>query len=372
MQPQLFPPLPLEGPPLAVGRYLVRLQDQFGEIQALSNASQATRESLTPLINFVGRGKQTQPISADTVRNRVNRIGRAVGPRVRYLDTLRVSASATAIRSGAPVPLLEAIFDRARRTEMRFIPVLSAGDTSARHRHVVSDAVAEDGRGLGLRYRLRTVMPSPGQTASTLLLNELDPLSIRAAEVDLLLDLEYLDADSEFDVPALASSIDAMASVAPWRGLAVLGTSIPSSLGCVEQGTLGRIPRREWDIWLKLATSGLRHQPCFGDYAIQHPRPPSSGGMGMRANIRYTTSSDTLVARGHGPFMEEGKAQYRELCNWLASHRDFSGADYTWGDGIIDACAQGACEPGAQPLWRGVGTSHHLRFVTEQLRLRAA
>lgn len=90
----------------------------------------------------------------------------------------------------------------------------------------------------------------------------------------------------------------------------------------------------------------------------------------MRANIRYTTNGSTLVARGRGSVIQEGNDQYRLLCQHLVAHRDFAGAHYSWGDATINGCAQGDIEPGAQEMWRGAGTSHHLQFVTDQLRQR--
>jgi hypothetical protein len=142
-------------------------------------------------------------------------------------------------------------------------------------------------------------------------------------------------------------------------------------VSCIDEGTLGSLPRREWSLWLQLAQFDLPRMPSFGDYGIQHPRPPQAdGGPGMRANIRYTADADTLVVRGHGPVVQEGNAQYRHLCQQLVERAEFAGSDYSWGDEVIEACARGTVAPGAQNVWRGAGTSHHLQLVTEQLRQR--
>lgn len=87
----------------------------------------------------------------------------------------------------------------------------------------------------------------------------------------------------------------------------------------------------------------------------------------MRANIRYTSDNVTLVARGRGAVVQEGREQYRELCRMLVDRPEFVGSAYSWGDEQIAACASGAIEPGWQNLWRGAGSSHHLRLVTEQV-----
>ena len=107
-------------------------------------------------------------------------------------------------------------------------------------------------------------------------------------------------------------------TVGAWRSLVLIGTSIPTMMSEVTQGTVGSIPRREWELWSKLRERELGRMPAFGDYAVQHPDPPlDGGGPGMRANIRYTVAEQTLVARGMGPFTQEGKEQYQDLCAWL-------------------------------------------------------
>jgi hypothetical protein len=237
---------------------------------------------------------------------------------------------------------------------------------------MVSDAVLEDGQGAALRYRfLRSAVPA-GKTRAEILIDLLTRLTVDVSRSDLLLDLEYLDPDDILDAQAIARSIAEMEAVGPWRSVVILGSTIPKMLTCIEEGTVGSLERREWNLWTELGRCSLSRLPAFGDYVVQHPRPPSGGGPGMRANIRYTTAAATLVARGEGSVLEEGSEQYRDLCKQLVSRTEYSGQAYSWGDGVIYDCATGAIEPGSQSLWRGAGTSHHLRFVTDQIRRRRA
>jgi hypothetical protein len=92
----------------------------------------------------------------------------------------------------------------------------------------------------------------------------------------------------------------------------------------------------------------------------------------MRANIRYTAGTTCLIARGEGPVIQEGKGQYRELCEELISLDAFEGAKFSWGDEVIERCAGGTLPPGAQAMWRAAGTSHHLEVVTRQLKQEQA
>ena len=138
----------------------------------------------------------------------------------------------------------------------------------------------------------------------------------------------------------------------------------------VKEGTVGRLPRREWALWKELRRGGIDRDVVYGDYAVQHPDPPMEGessGPGMRANIRYTLDEETLVPRGRGPLITEGAQQYRELCAAIVNDPGFAGESYTWGDKVIADCARGLGSAGSQNTWRGAGTSHHLRLAVDQV-----
>ena len=117
---------------------------------------------------------------------------------------------------------------------------------------------------------------------------------------DLLIDLGFLSEDVEVHAEDVAQSANELVAVGDWRSVVLLGTSMPSTLGggVVQEGTIGRLPRREWELWSALRASGMARLPTFGDYAVQHPDPPLEGdpsGPGQRANIRYTTNEVTLI-----------------------------------------------------------------------------
>jgi hypothetical protein len=163
--------------------------------------------------------------------------------------------------------------------------------------------------------------------------------------------------------------VDELAQVGNWRSVILSATTIPSMLGgFIAIGTVGSIPRREWTMWRELEDHGVTRMPTFGDYAIQHPFPPSEGGgPGMRANIRYTVEDQVVIARGLNPVNQVGNAEYPRLCQQLSALPEFLGAGYSWGDRVIEACGRGVIRPGPQNLWRGAGTSHHMQFVRDQL-----
>lgn len=369
MQISLIPSDPPASLPSDSDRYVVALQNRAGERDALRNASKEAWAQMTPLIHFVGpKGKQR--LRRATVAAWVRNVAEAVGAHPIYIDVVRLDPVARVETSAGSAPMLDVIYAAARRRGLCFIPVAWVGASSAQHLRCVASAAAADGRGLALRYRVNTTLLPAGITHGQYLGRLAERLRVGPALADVFIDLEYMDPDEEVTAEDLASLITELGEAGPWRSVVLLGTSMPRMMGCVREGTVDRLPRREWAVWRELAqTTGLPRIPAYGDYAVQHPHPPhDGGGPGMRANVRYTTVASTLVARGRGPVVQEGSEQYRHLCQQIAESDEFCGRHYSWGDRVIDDVALGRCPPGAQRMWRGAGTSHHLEFVTDRLR----
>lgn len=365
MQIPLIKPAPIMPLPVDSGHYVAALQNKKGELDALRHVSPETWKRMTPLLHFVGPKGRTEPLNATTVRGWVARVAGAVGSHPIYLDVMRPGPAFPVETASGTAPLLEVLYAAARKRGLPFVPVAHAGGRGA-HLRLVAQAAAHDGHGAALRYAIRDIALPDGTTPRTYLGGLLTTLGVEVEDADLLVDLGYIDPDVELD---MASALQELVDIGSWRSVVVLGTSIPSMMGCIAEGTVGSLARREWELWRDLSQRGLSRLPAFGDYAVQHPRPPEeSGGPGMRANIRYTTNDVTLIARGHGPVIQEGAEQYRLLCEQLVRRTEFAGADYSWGDDVISDCADGVHAPGSQSLWRGVGTSHHIQVVTDQLR----
>ncbi|MGH2682730.1 MAG: beta family protein [Actinomycetota bacterium] len=354
------------------GHYVAAVQNKSGELDALRNASAETWSRLTPLVQIVGPKKRPEAHKRDTVAGWVKRISQAVGHRPCFLDVLRLRPGHPTTTSGGAEPILSVIHAAARKRGMVFVPVLPIGRSDGRdYVRLAGEAVACDGRGAALRYPIRRFALEPGETHATVLAEALRDLGIDVTRADALVDLGYLSGDEELHLEDVDEALKEVTAVGPWRSLVLLGTSMPSMLGgTVGEGTIGELPRREWELWSALQQDTSRRMPTYGDYVVQHPDPPrdeDGGGPGMRANIRYTITSTTLVARARGPLIQEGREQYRDLCQQLVARPEFSGPDFSWGDSVIAACASGESEPGSQNQWRGAGSSHHFRVVTQAL-----
>ena len=358
-----FPP----ATPLRLCGYVPVLQDKRGELDALRYLA-ATRaevvDALTPVVRIVGpkRGHLTR----DALKGRVRRIQGAVGSRPMYLDFVRADPVHAVELRGQPLTLAEAAYHYARLYELAAIPVVGT-DGPAALLEAAGDAAAADSRGVAIRHAMLGVTSPSGASTTTLVSRALEGCGIPADEVDLWLDLGYIGEDVEVSATRIARLIGRLERLGPWRRIMLTGSSMPSALSCVPEGTDRLLPRREWELWQQLPAES-RARLDFGDYAIQHPSPPADGGASMRANIRYTLDDGHFIVRGRGPLRVEGYEQYVGLCARLTTSRHFAGGDYSWGDEVIESCAEQEVDPGAQNMWRAVGTAHHLRVVTEQLR----
>lgn len=361
--------------PTNAGHYVAVLQSRPGEREALSHVSAATWKRLTPLVEVVGPRTPTPILTSARVKGWIKTLWKALGKHPFYLDVLRLKPAHPVETKSGTAPVLECMYEEARRRAMRFVPVVHVGQSSAASARLVADAALLDGHGVGLRYRCRKVMPSAGKTRADLLRAQLADVGVAVEDADLLFDFEFLDVDHGVAAYDVASLIREVYTVGHWRSIVLIATSIPKMLGGpngVKEGTTGTIERREWRLWSEVAQCDLPRIPAFGDYAIQNPEPPQDDikSNTMRANVRYTAARHTIVARGRGPVTQEGNAQYHDLCKQIGARAEFSGPSYSWGDSVIIECAQGVRDPGAQGMWRGAGTSHHLQFVTDQVRAR--
>jgi hypothetical protein len=292
-----------------------------------------------------------------------------VGSRPVYLDFARADPGHAVELRSQPLTLAEASYHYARHYELASIPVVASGGPTTLL-DVAGEAAATDGRGLAIRHTMLGVTSSSGASSTTLVSRALEGCGLPADEVDLWLDLGYIGEDVEVSAARITRMVGRLERLGSWRRIVLTGSSMPAALSCVPEGTDRLLPRREWDLWQQLPPE-LRARLDFGDYAVQHPSPPADGGASMRANVRYTVEDGHYIVRGRGPLRVEGYEQYVALCARLKTSGYFAGADYSWGDEIIESCAEHDIDPGAQNMWRAVGTAHHLRVVTQQLRASA-
>lgn len=346
--------------------YVPVLQDHAGERGALAGLRATAPDvlgSVTPVIEIVGR--KTTHMTRNAIKGHIKRLAEALDTsQPIYIDFIRADPARMLDTPRGPLATADIAYDAARRRGLQFMPVVWSDSRSA-HVNAAANASIIDRRGLALRHRLLGRAPIGSASAADPLVATLASLQVGAEDVDLLLDLEYLAPDTEISPDRISRLVTQYVAAGKWRRIVLVGSSIPATLGCVPEGENGFIERREWQLWRSLS-SEVHDILDFGDYGIQHPRPPKDSGPGMRANIRYSIDDQHFVVRGRGEVRIEGAAQYAGLCERIVESGFFAGDSYSWGDDLIKRCADGSLSPGDQTMWRAAGTAHHIRIASSQ------
>jgi hypothetical protein len=362
-------------------RYVPLLLDRAGERRALSQCDESVWESMTPLIAVTRYGELP---THGALKRRAKALLDAVGEHPFYLDLARIPACRKFQTSAGPRQTLAVLHEEAARRSLNFMPVVQPTDRPC-HTTVVAGAVAQFGRGLALRHPLSSRVRRTGELPADRLLKTVEALSADPADIDLLLDLKWLDPDTPMSSRWIIREIQALAACASWRRIVLAGTCVPKSLSAItsldEVGTTGR---SEWELW-KTVDAAVEVSLDYGDYGVQHPVPPSSGGRTF-GNLRYTTETELVVARGH-LMSNMDDADFGEMCRRIVRRPEFSGPAFSWGDAEIARIAKYQRSPrsaifdyvedddelgaavsiNGHGFWRAVATSHHLKFACTQL-----
>jgi hypothetical protein len=184
-------------------------------------------------------------------------------------------------------------------------------------------------------------------------------LELDVEQIDLIVDLQYLDFCSAELVGWTLATFAALQTVGRFRSMTILSGSVPSTL---EQTALWERPRYEEELWRAVRAGGGR-EIRLGDYGVVHPNPgpqfPSK-----HVNLKYTCSDHWLFVRermtdqlGRGPTLQL-------VCRDLVQSGSFSGPQYSWGDGEIASAANGGGKSlGSTSKPVAIGTSHHLAYL---------
>jgi hypothetical protein len=266
-----------------------------------------------------------------------------------------------------PASTVAAFLEAAAEEGIRFAPVYPVGVPSVAP--AVARAADDQRLGAALRVAVDGLVVPSGRALADVVADEAEGLGLAPADVDLVVDLGYLDTNFDTDAASAGRILDPLAALARWRSVVLAGGSVPGTLStAVRDGQFGGIPRLEWRLWLEMRET--RPLLRFGDYGVQNPVPPDPGHASlMRASIRYTTGDFVLAVRGVGPVLkmsrEAKEAEYRELARRVFEHPSF--AHCCSSDQFIAECADGRVAVLAQQKWRGISTLHHLSVVARQV-----
>lgn len=334
--------------------YVPVVKSLRGEFTALATAQSQVVARITPLIEIANKQGDPNRISpqsplAHVVQDLVEFVG---NDWPFFLD----------FHEGLPVATIKRILWGISVAQLMFVPVLSP-DKPRQTRAIGATVGFADGVCLRLSFtgRVRRTGESLDQQIEVLLSDS----AVERADCDLVLDLGQIPQSPGYSAEDLRDGLEEIRHIRQFRSLILIGTSIPDSLADVGQDAVGTLIRHELRLWRQLRSLKLSRHPTFGDYMIQPPKRPNGMARAV-ANIRYTSDDQVLIFRGHR-IGKSDYAQYRNLCNLLASRREFRGRGFSWGDDRVASVVQGAAPPLGQQEWRAIGSSHHLADAVESV-----
>lgn len=349
--------------------YVPCLPWKMGEYQALFRLSDITKDRIMPLIEVPEFGydfdsRQYKKSVDENLSPFAKRVSTKWNGRPFFLDFSYINPSDRLSSGYHPV---EFIFDDLRTKGCLGVPV--AGFTRDReYMAAVKNVVSRDKHGLCLRVSLEESAKAEFKTNVQKVLHS---MKISDNECDLIIDLKdpnYASIDGLSKV--IQGILGKLITLAKWRNLVLLSTSIPKSMSELNKGVT-IIPRLEWQLYKRLVEGMAKTKlrlPSFGDYSIFFPSATPlldwrkiSGA----ARIIYAIDDAWIVIKG-------GKArgnttQYIPFCSQLAGSSHFYGDSYSWGDEYIKNCGDMVVKPGLPTDWIKAGANHHFEKVTRDL-----
>lgn len=158
-----------------------------------------------------------------------------------------------------------------------------------------------------------------------------------------------------------------------FKYIAISGASYPESVADAvnDHDTDGLVLRKEMLVWQSLRKTFPKLRLKLSDYGIWHPSIEKHiVNKHTNGKIIYTIDLNYLVVRGHPFSRDGGKQTHRKdlAMRLIVNHLYYQGASFSWGDDRIFECAHGLIGPGSSTNWVSYSTSHHIKYVVEEIR----
>ncbi|MDW3214775.1 MAG: hypothetical protein R8G01_12295 [Ilumatobacteraceae bacterium] len=243
------------------------------------------------------------------------------------------------------------------------VVVVTSRQRSAEYRQAAARWVRHFGGRAAIRLRDQDLFA--GNDGAAVLLRELD---LPKSSVDLVLDLQHVDANSTFMTSSTAlGCIERLAPLTSWHSVSLVAGSFPAELSKVMgYNDLAVFPRAERMVWLQVdAGRSGSDQVRFGDYGILMAGDQDETPYPGSANLRYTDTTTWLVKRGFSR-KKAASDDYARLSAELVELDVWRGANHCEGCGFLAERAR-AGRGGNPTQYRRAGFIHHFTSVAEEL-----
>lgn len=200
-------------------------------------------------------------------------------------------------------------------------------------------------------------------------------MGLDTSKCSVVLDFGDISKRSIIEIEEQVDTALSMLSDYHFNFISIVGCSVTTDInGMVPTiNSTGLVVRKELKVWKSVKTFNPDMKFVFGDYGIANPNV-ADGLIAPDANgkIRYTISDSYFVVRGYSRRQGEKGAQMHGLCQSLIDSGYYCGADFSWGDGMIEKCAnhekiKGRVFVGNPTSWVSIDTTHHMTFVTNEI-----
>jgi len=348
--------------------YVPMLRAKAGEFVALKNLSNRAKSGILPLLDIPENTSKAKVPKTDSehLASIVESISSIWKNRPLILDAFSWSPNASTDEGEHIITYLQSTLE-AKGVEVSPVIGYDRWD-DLDYQAAISEIVLPQGRHFCLRLdddalhdiididyfeeRVNEILDATGKTAN---------------EFIALIDLADLSRKPLVDVLEVASKSIAALQSLNFTSIIISGSSIPESINLAvkEPNTIGLLPRKEMLIWRSLYQSFP--QIVFGDYGVRSSR--SSGEViapDANGKIRYTIEKRFMISRGHSMRTEDKGAQVHKLAEKIISSEYYLGSQFSWGDEIIEKCAQGKYK-GNLTNWISIDTNHHIELVTLEI-----
>jgi hypothetical protein len=325
--------------------YVPILKTKEGERWAIFNLDAPTKLRLTPLMEIHEHKTLT---AAQQALSMCQALAHDWGTeRPLFLDTCWLHDEHG--NSG----ILAATFQSARNESLQAIPVARTSYSQTALARI-RDIAQQDGQGYLLRAQVSDLANPAGINSVV------SAIGLQRQHVHFMLDYRNHPMNLLVDIPRIPS-------IGSWLTLTTASGSCPRSLASLQQHVWHSIPRDDWTSWEQAVTQlTLQRRPTFSDYAVRdYGRSPSGGRASV--SIKYTTTSHWLARIGP-KIGGGGSANMKAVCQSLIQRAEYSGQNFSAGDGAIHNTAQPNTGPGSVGQWISWGMSHHVVFAARQIQ----
>jgi hypothetical protein len=354
--------------------YVPLLKAKQAEWQALKDAPESVKDRIAPLIEVPPAPRDRDTRARKPITEHLAPISSKLAAswgteRPILVDVPYIDRGTTLPDGSHPASI---VFDGAIENDVKIVPVVAL-DSDATYIDAAIAAAQAAGGGLALRiadgdlrdlksldYAMRTLLTKSG---------------LKREAVDVIVDGREIAVENVVTRAAgLRTIIASFPARSAWRSMTILSGAFPSSLATLRGNSIRRVRRADWELWRTITTEGVGRPVQFGDYGIDNPvpfDPENPKTIQVSASVRYTSAEVWVVVKGKSTKVN-GWEQTARLCEVLTECPEFMGGSFSSGDAYIEKRARNAVTCGNPTVWRRVGLSHHLAFVTDQLAMYGA